>query len=64
LGTKIKIKFIDDNFSKYDGEYICADVGGLIKGYKLDFFFEDTGEEVSKAAMNFGITEAYVQILN
>lgn len=64
LGSKVKIKFIDESYSVYDGIYTCADVGGAIKGKKLDFFYEDTGEKVSKNALNFGVTEAYVQIIN
>ena len=63
LGSKIKIIFIDEDYQVYNGEYTCADTGRLIKGQKLDFFYEDTGETVSTNALNFGITEAYVQIL-
>lgn len=60
LGSTVKIKFIDDKFSFLDGEYTARDVGGAIKGYKIDLYF---GEDAYKECMNLGITEAYVQII-
>ncbi|HBY20356.1 MAG TPA: hypothetical protein DEG71_05005 [Clostridiales bacterium] len=63
LGSKVKIRFIDENYSQYDFIYTAVDTGKLIKGNKLDFFYEDTGEIVSQKAMDFGITYAYIQIL-
>lgn len=61
LGSRVKIEFIDDEYRKYDGVYIAGDVGGAIKGKRLDLFY---GEDVSRGeVMAFGKTKAKVEVL-
>lgn len=63
LGSKIRIVFVDKDYIKYSGIYTAQDTGGAIKGKHIDFFYEDTGERVSQRAMDFGVTEAYIEII-
>lgn len=64
LGSIVYIQFNDENYFKYNGIYVSEDTGSAIKGNKIDLFFEDTGEEVSDKAMEFGVTKARIIILN
>jgi 3D (Asp-Asp-Asp) domain-containing protein len=64
LGSIVYIQFINEDYFKYNGVYVSEDTGSAIKGYRIDLFFEDTGEEVSSEAMNFGVTKARIIILN
>lgn len=64
LGSIVYIQFIDENYFKYNGVYVAEDTGNAIKGNKIDLFFEDTGEQVSSKAMDFGVTKARIIILN
>jgi 3D (Asp-Asp-Asp) domain-containing protein len=64
LGTKVELKFIDTNYKKYDGVYICRDAGSAIIQNKIDLFLGDFhNQKRSKEAINFGITQAIVTIL-
>jgi 3D (Asp-Asp-Asp) domain-containing protein len=64
LGSIVYIQFIDENYFKYNGVYTAEDTGSAIKGYKIDLFMEDVGEQVSDKAMDFGVTKARIIILN
>ena len=65
LGSKVELEFVDENYKKYNGIYYCRDTGSGIIGNKIDFFMGDFySESPSKEAINFGVTEAYVTILN
>jgi 3D (Asp-Asp-Asp) domain-containing protein len=64
LGSIVFIQFIDEDYFNYNGVYIAEDTGSAIKGNKIDLFIEDTGEQVSGKAMDFGVTKARIIILN
>lgn len=64
LGSIVYIQFNDEDYFKYNGVYTAEDTGSAIKGNKIDLFFEDTGEQVSDRAMDFGVTKARIIILN
>jgi len=65
LDSKVEVTFLDPNYAKYNGVYIAGDTGSKIKGNRIDVFIEDTGDtKVSEEALNFGVTKAYVRIVN
>lgn len=64
LKSKVKLRFIDELFQKYDETYSAEDVGGDIVGRHIDLFLFDTGEKVNQKALDFGVTEAYLQIID
>jgi 3D (Asp-Asp-Asp) domain-containing protein len=65
LGTKVELKFIDANYKKYDGVYVCKDTGFAIRGNKIDLFLGDfNSQKQSKEAINFGTTQAVVTIIS
>ena len=65
LGSKVKLEFIYEKYKKYNGIYYCRDTGSGIIGNKIDFFMGDFySEKASKETIKFGVTEAYVTILN
>jgi 3D (Asp-Asp-Asp) domain-containing protein len=63
LKSVVYVEFIEDEYKIYNGIYHCEDTGRLIKGYKIDLFLEDTGEKVSKKAMDFGVTKAKITLI-
>jgi 3D (Asp-Asp-Asp) domain-containing protein len=63
LGSKIQIEFYNLEYQKYNGVYNCVDTGRLIIGNKIDLFMGDFGENNSKAALRFGVTEAKITII-
>jgi len=65
LNSKVKLTFIDPKYKKYSNViYRCADTGSAIIGNRIDLFIEDGNGKVSKDVINFGITQAYVEIIN
>jgi 3D (Asp-Asp-Asp) domain-containing protein len=60
LGSKVKIKFIDEKYKKYDGIYISSDTGSAIKGKKIDLYL---GENKYNECLEFGKTYALVEII-
>lgn len=66
LGSRVKITFPKE-YSYLDGIYIAEDTGRLIKGNRVDVFFgEDKAgsRTVNKLAMEFGVRNVEVEILN
>jgi 3D (Asp-Asp-Asp) domain-containing protein len=65
LGSKVLIKFIDENYEKYDGEYVSRDIGGGVKGSHIDLFLGDfNSPKPNKKVIQFGKTIANVTILD
>lgn len=60
LGSKVQIEF-DGEMSKYSGIYYARDVGGAIKGNKIDLFMG--GAETANEVKRFGVRNAKVKIL-
>lgn len=55
LGSKVKIT---SDFPGVSGEYIAEDVGGAIKGNRLDIFMEDR-----EKALQFGRRDVVVEVI-
>lgn len=64
LGSKVLIIFDDSYRSKYNGIYTAVDTGGAINGRRIDIFFGDHKENVSREALEFGRTVARVKVLS
>lgn len=64
LHSKIFIEFIDKDYSKFSGVYTSEDTGSLVKGRHIDLFLIDAGEKVSQKAIDFGVTNAKIIILD
>ncbi len=65
LGKRIYIKFIDEKYKHYNGVYTCLDIGGAIKGNRIDLFMGDFQSYYEhKSTVDFGITEAKVVVLD
>ena len=65
LGSNVLIEFVDVKYKKYSGIYVSSDIGGDIKGNKIDLFIEDNKtSKPSKKVINFGVTTASVTILD
>ena len=65
LNSKVRLTFIDPKYKKYSNIiYRCADTGSAIIGNRIDLFIEDGNGKVSQEVINFGITKAYVEIIN
>lgn len=62
LNSKVLIIF-NGSRNKYTGIYKAVDTGGAIKGKRIDVFFGDFKDKVSKEAMNFGRVNAEVYLL-
>lgn len=60
LGSKVKIRFIDEKYKKYDNIYISCDSGSKIKGNKIDLYL---GENKYNECLKFGKTEALIEII-
>lgn len=63
LGSKVLLVF-NEKRSKYNGVYKAVDTGGDINNNRIDIFFGDLGSNVSKEALEFGVADAQVYILN
>jgi len=64
LNSKVRLTFIDPKYKKYSNViYRCADTGSAIIGNKIDLFVEDGNGKVSQEVINFGVTQAYVEII-
>lgn len=64
LGSKVRIKFQNDEMKRYNGIYTAVDTGGLIKGRRIDLFFGDFQSKRPNAeALAFGMQTAKVTIL-
>ena len=65
LGKRIYIKFLDEKYKGYNGVYTCYDIGGAIKGNRIDLFMGDFQSHYEhKSTVDFGITEAKVVVLD
>lgn len=63
LGSKVLLVFSGSK-AKYSGVYTAMDTGSAIKQNRIDIFFGDFENNVSQEALNFGVSEADVYILN
>lgn len=61
LGSKVKIEFLEDSHKIYNGCYIARDIGGAIKGKRIDLFLGDGNKK--KEVNKFGKTKAKVEII-
>lgn len=65
IGSKVKLIFKDEKYKKYNNVYTALDIGGRIRGNRIDLFVGDfQSSKPSKEAISFGITEASVIILD
>ena len=62
IGSKVKLKFINEKYSKYNSIYVARDIGGGVKNYRIDLFIGDDSGSLQRA-INFGVTECKVTIL-
>ena len=60
LGSAVRLIFSDDSMKKYNGVYYAVDIGGAIKGNRIDIFAGDGAEQL---AMRIGRREAKLEIL-
>ena len=60
LHSKVEVKFLNKDMSKYDGIYTACDTGGAIKGNKIDIYL---GEEVPNETKIFGRRKCLVKVL-
>ena len=64
LGSKVRLTFAEEGYSKYNGIYNAVDTGGAVKGNKIDFFWGDFKQnEPHKSLCDFGKTKAIVEIM-
>ena len=64
LGSKVRLTFAEEGYSKYNGIYNAVDTGGAVKGNKIDFFWGDFKQnEPHKSLWDFGKTKAIVEIM-
>lgn len=63
LGSKVLLVFSGER-AKYNGVYTAVDTGSAIKQNRIDVFFGDHGENVSREAVKFGVSNADVYLLN
>ena len=61
-GSKVRLTFKDSKYSRYDGIYISRDTGSKILKNRIDLFVGDN-IWTSKQIRQFGITQAYVEII-
>jgi len=62
LGSKVKLTFKEDKYKKYNSVYTASDVGGKIKGRRIDLFIGDNVWS-RKKIKEFGVTECEVEII-
>jgi 3D (Asp-Asp-Asp) domain-containing protein len=64
MESEVEIFFIEDEYKKYNGTYKAKDVGGAIKGNKIDLFLGDYNQiETHQDVWDFGRTKAFVTII-
>lgn len=64
LGSKVRLTFTEEGYSKYNGIYNAVDTGGAVKGNKIDFFWGDFKQnEPHKSLWDFGKTKAIVEVI-
>lgn len=60
LGSKVRIKFKDEDMKQYNGTYTACDTGGAINGNRIDLF---AGDGAHALAMKIGRREAVAVVL-
>lgn len=60
LGSKVRIKFKDEEMKQYNGTYTACDTGGAINGNRIDLF---AGDGAHALAMKIGRREAIAVVL-
>jgi len=60
LGSKVRIKFKDQDMKQYNGTYTACDTGGAINGNRIDLF---AGDGAHALAMKIGRREAVAVVL-
>jgi 3D (Asp-Asp-Asp) domain-containing protein len=64
LNSKVLILFSEPEFRKYNGIYAAKDVGGGIKGNRIDLYMGDfKSNKASKIALGFGEQKATLIVL-
>ena len=64
IGSKVRLTFKEDKYKRYDNIYVSRDTGGAITGMRIDLFVGDfKSSQASKFAKDFGVTQAYVEII-
>jgi 3D (Asp-Asp-Asp) domain-containing protein len=64
IGSKVLLIFEDPRYKQYNGVYTARDVGGAIKGNKIDLFLGDhRSNKTAQVVWDFGRTKAKVIIL-
>jgi len=64
IGSKVRLKFKDAEYKRFDGIYTSRDVGGRIFGKHIDLFVGDFGSyKPSKLATKFGNVICEVEII-
>lgn len=65
IGSKVLILFEEPYYKKYNGVYTARDVGGLVKGRKIDLFMGDfQNNKENLDVVKFGIRNAKIAVLN
>lgn len=60
LGSRVKIKFTDNDMQKYNGIYTAVDTGSAIKGNRIDIF---AGDGARNVAMHIGRRAAKLELV-
>jgi 3D (Asp-Asp-Asp) domain-containing protein len=64
LGSIVLVNFKDPAYKKYNGIFTARDVGGAIKGKKIDFFIGDfNNNRESQITKDFGVTKATIIVV-
>jgi len=61
--SKVRLTFKEDKYKRYNNIYTAYDTGGKIIGKRLDLFVGDNIWS-SKKIKDFGVTQAYIEIIN
>jgi 3D (Asp-Asp-Asp) domain-containing protein len=65
LGSKVLMLFDNPEYERYNGLYTALDVGGAIKGNKVDFFLGDfNSNRESQKTKDFGVTHAKLIVID
>jgi len=65
LGSKVRLTFKENEYKRYNGIYKALDVGGRIKGHRIDLFYGDfNSSKPNRKTISFGLAHAIVTILN
>jgi len=61
LGSKVYMKFVNQNIKHMSGIYTVRDTGGAIHGNKIDLFMGDFGSNSpAQQCYDFGVQKAYI----